>query len=1321
MDRMDPIRSVVVRWRAIALVLAGVLLAPPAHAQLPDLDFGNPGSLPAGAACGTSSSCTLAGGTYTVGVFRIPVGVTVSVTGNTPLVVNAGTVSIDGTLNLSAGVAGGGAGGNLPGVDGAGGRTPDGTVVPDGGPAAPTWSWGNLGGGGGGGNGGGGGSGGSNGNSGGAGGNGIGPNTAGGAAVTTALTQGNPGQGGAGGGGGSGGADTVYGQKAGGAGGGGVTGAQGDPQLTTFAAGGGGGHGGIDSPGTWGGQGGAGGGAVKISSGTSIVISGTISADGGDSNCASYSGFGGCGGGGAGGTIWLLAPSVTNSGAISAVGGSTDNDDGGYGRGGGGGAGRIRVDTSTGVAPSGTFVPAIGYTGTIVNPVPFLTALPRAASVAPGGGATTVNLVGAHFSPGALAKVNGAARATTFDDSNHLRVELTAADLASRSTLHITAFNSTPAGGTSNALPVHVTSAQTPVFAAPATYEVGLVPRAIAVGDVDGDGAPDVVVANTYDSTISVLLNAGGTLTLHQTISACNGNGVALGDLNGDGLLDIVQSANRRICRSLGTGGGSFSAAVSYPAPSLGWAWGLVLGDFNRDGALDAAAASGYTNNVVVLPGDGVGGFGAEASNNAVGSYPVGLAAGDFNGDDRLDLVTANQFSYSVSVLLGDGAGSFAPAIERIVGGPTDTPTSVRVADLNGDGILDLIVHLDYPNVTAVLLGAGMGTFPNLAYYWIRAGADGTDEMAIGDVNGDGIPDLVTANANDRYVTYALGDGTGGFGPQATRAVDAGPVAVAVADFNGDGRLDIAVTSFGDDSVNSAVTVLLQAGALGASPTSVSFGVLPPGTSSAPQTVTASNIGPGATGTLSTSIGGTNPGQFAIVLDGCAGTSLLQGGSCQVQVRFTAASAAAFHALLQVNAAGGASLSVPLSGSGSDTVVPAVAVVRPNVSAEKVLTGTAYNLEWTASDNTGLASFNAELSTDGGLTYSAVPGCTGIGGGLRACVWGTPGPATTKGRIRVTAFDTSGNSASDISDANFTIASGTGSITVTAPNSALDWAVGSTQPVKWTHNLGANSWVRIDVSRDGRQTWEVIQPSLKNTGSSSGTFNWVVTDPTVEKTARIRVTGVNVPVADDGNVDFTISEPYVALSAPATTSTNMGYGTVRTQAWTTNLSSLEKVNVLFSTDGGATFPITLASNITATTKTVTYTTPALGTPSANARTRVEWIANPTVGSNSPVRLKVQPAWVRVTVPTVATDKWLVGATQTINWASNLGTSENVRIDLSLDGGSTYPVVLFGSTPSDGAQPVVVQAGWVTANARIRITWLKDAAVTAVSYQAFVIQ
>ncbi|MBI2956731.1 MAG: hypothetical protein HYY26_05405, partial [Acidobacteria bacterium] len=366
-----------------------------------------------------------------------------------------------------------------------------------------------------------------------------------------------------------------------------------------------------------------------------------------------------------------------------------------------------------------------------------------------------------------------------------------------------------------------------------------------------------------------------------------------------------------------------------------------------------------------------------------------------------------------------------------------------------------------------------------------------------------------------------------------------------------------------------------------------------------------------------------------------------------------------------------------------DTTPPAVSVTRPN-GGEKLFTGTSYLIEWTASEAVGLSFFDVFFSTNGGASFNPVPGCTGLGGGARSCTWAAPGPTTTQGRIRVTAQDSSGNTASDSSNANFSIVSGAATITVTSPNTAVNWGVGSTQQIKWSHNLGLNAYVNIELSRDGGLTWELLAAGFKNTGGTASTFNWLVTGPNTTM-ARVRVTWTQAPTSDTSNVNFTLADPFIRVTTPSSSSTNWGYDTLRKQTWSTNLGPGDRVRLVLSTDGGGTFPIELVPLALASAKSAQFNTPTLGAPTSQARIRAEWTANPSLQGTNPVNFKIEPAFVRVTKPNLSTHVWTIGTTQTVTWANNLGSLERVKIELSTDGGSTFPIVLFNSTPSDGKQ------------------------------------
>ncbi len=324
-------------------------------------------------------------------------------------------------------------------------------------------------------------------------------------------------------------------------------------------------------------------------------------------------------------------------------------------------------------------------------------------------------------------------------------------------------------------------------------------PTSVAVADLNGDGIPDLAVANSaYYSgaaSVSVLLGTGdGSFQAARNFAVGNyPMAVAVGDFNRDGAPDlaIANYGSDNVSVLLGTGDGSFQAAPSFPAGNNPGA--AVVGDFNNDGIPDLAVANHYDGTVTVLLGNGDGTFGAPHT-FSVGSYPVLQAAGDFNGDGNLDLIEndfGNGSGYDEHLLLGNGDGTFQPP-RTIV---TNVNVAVAVGDFNGDGVPDLALAHGLGSTVTILLGVGDGTFQTAGSFAIgtRPGP-----LAVGDFNGDGIPDLVAVD-NGMYgkgmgVTVLLGNGDGTFGSGHFFAPLYTPLSVAVGDFNGDGIDDLAVT-----------------------------------------------------------------------------------------------------------------------------------------------------------------------------------------------------------------------------------------------------------------------------------------------------------------------------------------------------------------------------------------------------------------------------------------------------------------------------------------------------------------------------------------------
>jgi hypothetical protein len=326
------------------------------------------------------------------------------------------------------------------------------------------------------------------------------------------------------------------------------------------------------------------------------------------------------------------------------------------------------------------------------------------------------------------------------------------------------------------------------------TVDVGVYPEAVVVADLNGDGKPDLALTNSFPAnTVTVLLgNGDGSFQApHTFATGAVSFSVGVADVNGDGKPDLVTASvfDATVSVLLGKGDGTFAPQRTFATGFVPFA--VAVADLNGDGKPDLVTADYNAHGVGVLAGNGDGSFQAQGF-VGVGSGPAAAAVADLNGDHRPDVVTANALSHSVSVLLGNGDGSFQPE-RRIDLGSSFLPEALAVADVNGDGRPDLVVA-DYGGSTvAVLLGNGDGSFqPPLTF----AVGDHPRALAVADVNGDNTFDIITANTGTPQhpggtVSVLLGNGNGTFGPQRTFAVGTGPTSLAVADVNGDHVLDL--------------------------------------------------------------------------------------------------------------------------------------------------------------------------------------------------------------------------------------------------------------------------------------------------------------------------------------------------------------------------------------------------------------------------------------------------------------------------------------------------------------------------------------------------
>jgi Big-like domain-containing protein/VCBS repeat protein len=368
-----------------------------------------------------------------------------------------------------------------------------------------------------------------------------------------------------------------------------------------------------------------------------------------------------------------------------------------------------------------------------------------------------------------------------------------------------------------------------PLFVLAAMYDSGgLSASRLTVGDLNGDGNPDLVVANEYpgDAVHVLLGNGDGTFQAPVEYSpgplVSNPWSVAIGDVNGDDHPDLIVGNFSEYVDDhwgsvgvlLGNGDGTFQPVVNYKPGGCG-TFSVAIGDVNNDGKPDivtanwyAALAScgGHYGMVGVLLGNGDGTFQAPVSYSSGGYEAYSVAMADVNSDEKPDLLVANNCqslencsSGSVSVLLGNGDGTFNAAVSYSGGG--SGTASVTVADVNGDGHLDLVtancgngVNGCKNGMVGVLLGNGDGTFQTAISY--PSGGAKAFSVAIGDVNGDGHPDLAVANTDSSSVGVLRGNGDGTFQPAVT--FDSGGVSdfsVAMADVNRDAHPDLLVAN----------------------------------------------------------------------------------------------------------------------------------------------------------------------------------------------------------------------------------------------------------------------------------------------------------------------------------------------------------------------------------------------------------------------------------------------------------------------------------------------------------------------------------------------
>lgn len=371
-------------------------------------------------------------------------------------------------------------------------------------------------------------------------------------------------------------------------------------------------------------------------------------------------------------------------------------------------------------------------------------------------------------------------------------------------------------------------------FGGRTTYRAGDAPCYVAVADMSGDGIPDLAAANEHSNALSLHIGRGdGTFEARVLLPTGPGpSAVRAGDFNEDGRVDLAASDfySQDLTVLLGNGLGGFPTRIDLPTGSAPWS--LTTADVNGDGHLDLVSANTGSDDVGIILGNGDGTF-RPVLRSTTGSVPRFVAAGDLDVNGKIDLVVAHEVAGTIGILTGNGDGTYGsvesignepvydvaagdvtgdgrddvvsvlfsrsvaqvrPGVEG--GGygapfelqPGSAPSAAVLADMNRDGVSDLLMPLASSSWALYLGGPGLGSSPPSL---VPEGGHAS-EIEVGDWNRDGLPDVALLSAPDSRLTLLDGNGQGGF-TNARATVLAAPWDLSVGDWDHDGWTDFAV------------------------------------------------------------------------------------------------------------------------------------------------------------------------------------------------------------------------------------------------------------------------------------------------------------------------------------------------------------------------------------------------------------------------------------------------------------------------------------------------------------------------------------------------
>ena len=354
-------------------------------------------------------------------------------------------------------------------------------------------------------------------------------------------------------------------------------------------------------------------------------------------------------------------------------------------------------------------------------------------------------------------------------------------------------------------------------FSSETTYSTGSSsrPYSIAAGDLNSDTYMDLVVVNSGNESIGVLLGFGNgtfaTETIYSVGVGSSPQDVIINDFNNDNQLDVAVTnpKNDNVIVLLGSSNGTFSTSITYSTDAGSNPSTLASGNFDNDNYLDLAVTNKGTDTIGIFFGFDYTSF-ARQKSCATGenSKPASVTIADFNNDGHLDIVSALYTSNNVAIFLGFGDGTFTPVM-TFSNVDSSQPWSVAAADFNNDTNLDITVANSGTDNIAILLGYGNGSFTDPILYSTGPAA-ASQGVAVADFNNDKCLDIVVANYGQNTLAVLFGYGNGAFGTLTTFSTgeNSEPSSVIVSDVNNDAHSDIIVTNLG----NSNIGILLGYG-----------------------------------------------------------------------------------------------------------------------------------------------------------------------------------------------------------------------------------------------------------------------------------------------------------------------------------------------------------------------------------------------------------------------------------------------------------------------------------------------------------------------------